>query len=104
MSDRDTDTDTSDLGPKPDAETEPGEVAPGGADAVTQPDGTLEPDGAEDPLTRDLHPDDNPVTGEIPLEVKQTEDTSTEATQQSGEEAADEDEGDDGTSAVESPV
>ena len=96
----DTDQDPIDLGPKPDAETEPGEVAPGGADAVTQPDGTLEPDGAEDPLTRDLHPDDNPVTGEIPLEVKQTEDTSTEATQGEGSQG-DSYDADDGSDEVE---
>ncbi len=32
------------------------------------------------PVTRDLHPDDNPATGEVPLEMKEGEDTSTEAT------------------------
>jgi hypothetical protein len=102
MSESDTDPALSDLGPMPDAEAEPGEVAPGGADAVVQPDGSP---GAEDdePLTHDLHPDDNPVTGEIPLEVKQTEDTSTEATKGEGSEgdSYDGDEGDQGAEEVE---
>ncbi|MFB9313315.1 hypothetical protein [Nocardioides plantarum] len=101
MSESDTHPTPDDLGPMPEAEIEPGEPNPGGIDAVSQPDGT---DEEAEPLTRDLDPDDNPVTGEIPLEVKQTEDTSTEATQESGDEAADEDPGDGGTSSHESPA
>ena len=97
-------SENDDLGPMPDAETEPGEPNPGGIDAVTQPDGVDGADADAEPLIRDLDPDDNPVTGEIPLEVKQGEDTSTEATEESGEEAADDDEGDDGTSPAESPA
>lgn len=65
----------TDPGPKPDPVIEPGEPNPGGVDAV--------PDDPEDdvPLTRDLHPDENPATGEVPLEMKESEDTSTEATE-----------------------
>lgn len=69
-----------DLGPKPDAEIEPGEPLPGGVDAVPQADGVDGEFADGDPTPRDLNPDDNPVTGEIPLEMKQTEDTSTEST------------------------
>ena len=46
----------------------------------------------------DLDPDDNPVTGEIPMEVKSGEDTSTSATE--GDGSQDED----GTDAEESPA
>jgi hypothetical protein len=76
----------SDLGPKPDAEIEPGEPAPGGADALPlASDGVDGEDAGPDPLSRDLDPDDNPQTGEIPLEMKQGEDTSTEATKGTGD-------------------
>jgi hypothetical protein len=75
-----------DLGPKPDAEIEPGEPKPGGIDAVPQADGVDGEDATADPLARDLDPEDNPSTGEIPLEVKQGEDTSTEATRGEGSE------------------
>ena len=76
----------SDLGPKPEAEIEPGEPNPGGVDAVPQADGVDGEDSDGDPLVRDLDPDDNPVTGEIPTEVKQGEDTSTQATEGDGSE------------------
>ena len=75
-----------DLGPKPDAEIEPGEPNPGGVDAIEQADGVDGEIADAEPLTRDLHPDDNPVTGEVPLAVKQTEDTSTESTKGDGAE------------------
>ena len=70
----------SDLGPKPEAQIEPGEPNPGGVDALAQADGVDGEDATGDPVARDLDPEDNPSTGEIPLEVKQGEDTSTEAT------------------------
>ncbi|MCW2815185.1 MAG: hypothetical protein JWN84_2640 [Nocardioides sp.] len=76
----------SDLGPKPEAEIEPGEPNPGGADAVPQSDGVDGEDTDGEPLVRDLDPDDNPVTGEIPTEVKEGEDTSTQATEGEGSE------------------
>lgn len=87
-----------DLGPKPDAEIEPGEPNPGGVDAVSQGDGVDGEEADAEPLIRDLDPDDNPVTGEVPLEVKSGEDTSTEATQ--GDGSQDED----GTDTEESPA
>lgn len=99
-----TDPALDDLGPKPEAEIEPGEPNPGGTDAVPQADGVDGEDAVVPPVPRDLDPDDNPVTGEIPLEVKQGEDTSTEATEESGEEAADQDDGDGGTSSQEAPA
>jgi hypothetical protein len=80
MSESDTDPALSDLGSKPEPEIEPGETNPGGVDAIEQPDGIVGEVDDPEPLTRDLDPDDNPVTGEIPLEMKQTEDTSTQAT------------------------
>jgi hypothetical protein len=70
-------TDTDDLGPKPDAQIEPGEPNPGGADAV---DGG---DPAGEPTVPDLSPDLNPETegSAVPDEVREGEDTSTEATE-----------------------
>ena len=70
----------NELRPKPDAEIEPGEPNPGGVDAVAQADGVDGEDATGDPLPRDADPEDNPVTGEIPLGVKTGEDTSTAAT------------------------
>lgn len=62
----------SDLGPQPEPEIEPGEPNPGGADAI-------ETDDANEP--RDLDPHDNPaVEDALPDEMKQGEDTDTEAT------------------------
>jgi hypothetical protein len=64
----------SDLGPMPDAETEPREPNPGGVDAMPQD---------EDNLPADLDPADNPALSESE-EVKEAvsggEDTETEAT------------------------
>ena len=71
----------SDLGPMPDAEIEPGEPNPGGIDAVPHSDGVDGAAAEPDPLSRDLDPDDSPATGEVPVEVKQGEDTSTKATE-----------------------
>lgn len=70
---------TDDLGPKPDAQIEPGEPNPGGVDAVD----------ADEPRHQipDLPTDKNPAVDDAaPDEVTQGEDTSTEATQSSGEE------------------
>jgi len=71
----------SDLGPKPEPEIEPGEPNPGGVDAVPASDGVDGETADPDPISRDLHPDDNPATGEVPLEMKEPEDTSTQATE-----------------------
>ena len=64
-----------DLGPKPEPKIEPGEPNPGGVDAVDAEDG--------EPATPDLPIHKNPVTDDVamPDEVKQTEDTSTQATE-----------------------
>lgn len=86
----------SDLGPKPDAEIEPGEPNPGGPDALPQADGVDGELAEPDPLSRDLDPEDNPVTEEIPVAVKEGEDTSTTATESA--------EGDDVSPEKESPA
>jgi len=64
-----------DLGPKPEPEIEPGEPAPGGADAVEEMEHT-------NPTTRDLSTKDNPAVDdvEVPDEMQEGEDTSTQAT------------------------
>jgi len=69
-------TQSDDLGPRPEAEIEPGEPNPGGADAV---DGG---DPVGEPAVPDLSPDLNPETqgDSVPDEVREGEDTSTEAT------------------------
>jgi hypothetical protein len=72
---------SKDLGPKPDAQIEPGEPNPGGVDAVDADQGTAEP------AIPDLPTDKNPAVGdETPDEVTSGEDTSTRATESSGEE------------------
>lgn len=67
---------TSDLGPMPEPQIEPGEPAPGGTDAVD--------DAAAhaNPTTRDLSTRDNPAVDdvEVPDEMQEGEDTSTQAT------------------------
>ena len=73
----DSPTQTGDLGPLPDATIEPKEPNPGGADALP-PDVTSEP--------ADLDPDSNPAVDEHETdgaleEMKEGEDTSTEATE-----------------------
>lgn len=76
----------SDLGPKPDAQIEPGEPNPGGADATPNSDGVDCETVDAEPLSRDPDPDDNPaVEDSIPDEVKEPEDTSTEATESEGD-------------------
>jgi len=64
-----------DLGPKPEPEIEPGEPAPGGADAVEEMEHA-------NPTTRDLSTQDNPAVDdvELPDEMQEVEDTSTQAT------------------------
>ncbi len=64
-----------DLGPKPEPKIEPGEPNPGGVDAIDAEDG--------EPAIPDLPIGKNPVTDDVamPDEVKQTEDTSTQATE-----------------------
>ncbi len=79
------DTSTDDLGPKPEPEIEPGEPNPGGADATPNSDGVDVATADEEPLARDLDPAANPAVEEIlPDEMKQTEDTTTEATKGDG--------------------
>ncbi len=69
-----------DLGPRPDPQAEPGEPNPGGVDAVPDGDGVDTEEASPHPLSRDAHPDANPSSGEVPLAMKEGEDTSTEAT------------------------
>ena len=80
----------SDLGPAPDPQIEPGEPNPGGVDAITFPDGAeaLVDDGDDPPapVMRDLDPNANPaVEDALPEEMKQGEDTTTEATKGDGD-------------------
>ena len=68
---------TDDLGPKPEPQIEPGEPNPGGVDAVDAED--AETDG---PIIPNLPTDKNPAVDDAaPDEMKQGEDTSTQATQ-----------------------
>ncbi|MGA8256695.1 MAG: hypothetical protein WB767_08990 [Nocardioides sp.] len=72
---------SDDLGPKPDAQIEPGEPNPGGTDAVVDSDGIDSATADPNPVPRDLDPNENPaVEDALPEEMKQTEDTETEAT------------------------
>jgi hypothetical protein len=86
MSD-DQPTQTGDLGPLPDAQIEPGEPNPGGADALPEED---------DNVPADLDPDTNPAIDESPDPLKEVleegEDTETSATKS-------EDGGDDSSSS-----
>jgi len=69
------------LGPQPDPQIEPGEPNPGGADAVDAADGVGGARAHTHPAGRDLEPEDNPaIEDELPEEMRQPEDTSTEAT------------------------
>jgi hypothetical protein len=71
-----------DLGPQPEPEIEPGEPHPGGVDAVDTADGVDGEFASPDPDPRDMDPEDNPaVEDALPDEMKQMEDTSTEATE-----------------------
>ena len=71
---------TDDLGPKPEAQIEPGEPAPGGADAVEDMEHA-------NPTTRDLSTEDNPAVDDVafPDEMQEGEDTSTQATRDDDE-------------------
>ena len=58
----------SELPPQPDAVAEEPQLHPGGPDAI-------EPEGGEDaPLGRDLPPEQNPATEEVPEELSQPDD------------------------------
>ena len=70
----------SDPGPRPEPQIEPGEPDPGGPDSVPDGDGVDGESADPNPLTRDLDPEANPSTGDIPVEMKEGEDTETEAT------------------------
>jgi hypothetical protein len=77
----------ADLGPKPDPEIEPGEPKPGGVDAIPHGDGVDGETAEPHPIPADLDPEDNPaVEDALPDEVKQGEDTSTKATEESTDE------------------
>ncbi|WP_372729712.1 hypothetical protein [Nocardioides sp.] len=64
-----------DLGPMPEPQVEHREANPGGVDAIDG--GAVD---AEAPAIPDLSPDSNPAVDSEPLEMKESEDTSTEAT------------------------
>jgi hypothetical protein len=83
----------NDLGPKPEPRIEPGEPNPGGVDAVDAADGVDGERAEPNPAPRDLDPADNPAVDEIlPEEMKEGEDTETEATKsETGEVAVDQD-------------
>jgi hypothetical protein len=68
-----------DLPPMPEPKIEPGEPNPGGVDAIDAEDG--------EPAIPDLPTAKNPATDDaaMPDEVKQTEDTSTQATEDESE-------------------
>lgn len=76
----------SELGPKPEPQTEPGEPNPGGVDANPLADG-VETDAADTaPTARDLDPQDKPAAEHtLPDELNQPEDTTTEATRGDGD-------------------
>jgi hypothetical protein len=83
----------SNVGPKPDPEVEPGEPLPGGADAVPGHDGVDGELSEPNPEPHDLDPDHNPaVEDALPDEMKQTEDTDTEATRSEGGDVHDDEE------------
>ncbi|VXB66485.1 hypothetical protein [Nocardioides sp. AX2bis] len=66
-------------GPKPEPEAEPGEVDPGGADAVHHADGAERSDA----VPADLDPSLNPAVDDaLPDEMRQGEDTDTKATRE----------------------
>lgn len=70
-----------DLGRQPEPETEPGEPKPGGVDAVDAADGVDGERAEPHPDPRDLDPESNPAVEDVlPEEMKEMEDTDTEAT------------------------
>ena len=56
--------DPDDIGPKPEAQIEPGEPNPGGADALDQADGVDGEFAEPDPDSRDLGPEVHPAVDE----------------------------------------
>jgi hypothetical protein len=84
---------SKDPGPRPDPEIEPGEPLPGGADAVPGGDGVDGELSEPNPEPHDLDPDRNPaVEDALPDEMKETEDTDTEATKGDGGDLYDDEE------------
>jgi hypothetical protein len=79
-----------DLGAKPEAETEPPEHFPGGADAIEE-DGKYGDNGAHGdapvaPATRDLQPEANPaVEDAMPEEIAEDDDKQQEPDDETGE-------------------
>jgi hypothetical protein len=74
----------SDLGPQPEPVIEPGEPHPGGVDSI---------DGASRTDAHDLPPENNPaVEDALPDEMKEAEDTHTQATKDDGEDVDPEEE------------
>ena len=92
MSDQ-TDTGTGELAPMPDPQIEPGEPAPGGADAIED-----DVPVGEQRTIPDLTPAENPAIDDSTPETLQeqmsgSEDTSTEATEATADEAGAQDAG-----------
>lgn len=82
-----------DLGRKPEPEIEPGEPLPGGADAVDGGDGVDGEFSEPNPAPRDLDPEHNPAVDDaLPEEMKESEDTDTEATKDDGKDIEPEEE------------
>jgi hypothetical protein len=90
-------TQTGDLGEMPDAQIEPAEPNPGGADAIPEDD---------ENVPADLGPDTNPAVEETPDPLKKVleegEDTETEATQSEGGDQSEDSSG--GSDHKESPA
>ena len=73
-SERPSETQSGDLGRKPEPEIEPREPNPGGVDAIEQDDAP--------PAVHDLDPSDNPAIEDEALdEISEPEDTETEKTE-----------------------
>ncbi len=69
---------------RPEPKAEPPEPSPGGPNAVPGVGG----DGPRSRVPRDLDPDRNPATDEVPIETTESEDTETEATKGGSEQPA----------------
>ncbi|WP_340536821.1 hypothetical protein [Nocardioides sp. GXZ039] len=75
-----SDEHTDDLAEQPEPQAEPKEPPPGGVDSIDHDTGREHEPGG--PVAHDLDPDDNPaVEDALPDEMKQLEDTSTQATE-----------------------
>jgi hypothetical protein len=88
-----TDTGTGELAAMPEPQIDPGEPAPGGADAIED-----DVPVGEQRTIPDLTPDENPAIDDSTPDTLQdqmsgSEDTSTEATEASADEAGAQDEG-----------